>query len=78
MNNNNAGEFAYIFGGSVPKNIKIHSLLEACLDCVTLDPAPEWLTSDCAIIVKIKKRDLGRAKEILKTSNIFDVEYIER
>lgn len=78
MNNKIAGEFAYIFGGSVPQNIKIHSLLEPFLDFVTLDPAPEWLTSDCAIIVKIKKRDLGRAKEILKTSNIFEVEYIER
>ncbi|HBC76916.1 MAG: hypothetical protein A2008_06615 [Candidatus Wallbacteria bacterium GWC2_49_35] len=73
--NTAAGQFTYIFAGSVPLNIKIHSMLEAELDFVTLDPAPEWVTRDCAVVVKIKKRDLGRAKKILKNLNISNIEY---
>lgn len=76
MNDNiSAGQFTYIYAGSVPLNLKIHSLLEAELDFVTLDPAPEWVTRDCAVVVKIKKRDLGRAKNILENSNISNIEY---
>lgn len=68
-------QFCYIFAGAVAQNMKIHSLLETRLDFVTLDPAPDWISSDCAIVVKIKKRDLGRAKEILINSNISDIKY---
>ena len=72
---NDSRQFCYIFAGAVTHNMKIHSLLETRLDFVTLDPAPDWISSDCAIVVKIKKRDLGRAKEILINSNILDIKY---
>ncbi len=71
-------QFCYIFAGTVAHNMKIHSLLETRLDFVTLDPAPDWLTSDCAIVVKIKKRDLDRAKGILSVLNISDIKYYQR
>lgn len=73
----NSPQFCYIFAGAVTQNIKIHSLLETRLDFVTLDPAPDWISSDCAIVVKIKKHDLNRAKEILSFSNISDIKYYQ-
>lgn len=75
--NKNSPQFCYIFAGAVAQNMKIHSLLETHLDFVTLDPAPDWISSDCAIVVKIKKRDLDRAKDILSVSNISDVKYYQ-
>jgi hypothetical protein len=71
-------QFCYIFAGAVALNVKIHSLLETRLDFVTLDPAPDWITSDCAVVVKIKNRDLGRAQEILSVSNISDIKYYQQ
>lgn len=70
-------EFVYIFAGSVRKNVQIHEILEGRLDFASLDPAPERITRDCAVAVKIKKRDLGRAKDILFSSDILDAEFFE-
>ncbi len=65
MTENFDNDFAYIFGGSVRANIEIHSLLEGKLEFIALDPAPEWITHDCAIVVKIKRYNLKYAKKLI-------------
>ena len=49
----------------VRRNVAIHTLLEKKMIEAYLDPAPESITNECAIAVRLKKTDLPRAIEAL-------------
>ncbi len=71
----NSEEWAYIYSGlsegGVRMNISYHSALENSIEAY-LDPTPDFISTECGIVVRIKRADLPLARKLLETEGLSD------